>query len=116
MDTGHFKKKLEEELKIVEGELRELGFENSEGEWEATGGSLETMSPTADSNEFADQLEEYGERRAETETLQARWSELKHALEKIENGKYGICEVSGQPIELERLEANPAARTCMKYM
>lgn len=116
MDTGHFKKKLQEELKIVEGELRELGFENSEGEWEATGDTLETMSPTADSNEFADQLEEYGERRGETSTLQARWNEIKHALEKIENGKYGLCEVDNAPIEIERLEANPAARTCTKHM
>ena len=29
----------------------------------------------------------------------------------IEKGTYGICEISGQPIEAERLKANPAART-----
>jgi RNA polymerase-binding transcription factor DksA len=116
MDTGRFKKKLEDELKLVEGELRELGFQNTEGEWEATGGELETMSPTADSNEFADQLEEYQERRTESDTLQARWSELRHALEKLENGRFGFCEVDNAPIEPERLEANPAARTCTKHM
>ena len=33
------------------------------------------------------------------------------ALEKIEAGKYGICEVSGEEIEADRLEAYPSAKT-----
>lgn len=101
---------------MLERELGELGFKNNAGEWEATGNTLETMSPTADPNEAADQLEEYQERRGETDALQARWNEVKHALEKIERGTYGTCEVSGEPIEAERLEANPAARTCTTHM
>ena len=117
MDTAVFKKKLEEELSLVEKELSELGFKNTEtGEWEATGHTLEVMSPMADPNEAADQLEEYQERREETDALQARHSEIKHALAKIENGKYGLCEVDNQPIEMERLEVNPAARTCTVHM
>lgn len=117
MNTDRFKQKLEEELKVVEAELRDLGWKNpSTGEWEATGGELETMAPTQDDNEFADKLEEYEERREEIEPLETRWSEIKHALEKIETGKYGACEVDGSPIEPDRLEANPAARTCKKHM
>jgi RNA polymerase-binding transcription factor DksA len=34
----------------------------------------------------------------------------------MENGTYGVCEKSGKPIELDRLMANPAARTCKEMM
>ena len=74
------------------------------------------MTPMADSNEAADQLEEYEERREELEPLQVRWMEIKNALEKIENSTYGVCEVGGETIEEGRLEANPAAKTCKKHM
>jgi RNA polymerase-binding transcription factor DksA len=42
-------------------------------------------------------------------------SEIDHALAKIENGTYGICEVSGQPIPKERLKAIPWARERVEY-
>ena len=31
------------------------------------------------------------------------------ALRRIENGEYGYCEVTGEPISLARLEARPIA-------
>ncbi len=34
-----------------------------------------------------------------------------HALGKIKNGTFGICEKSAKPIPIERLRANPIART-----
>jgi RNA polymerase-binding protein DksA len=33
--------------------------------------------------------------------------QIDSALERVENGTYGICRVTGQPIEKERLEAVP---------
>ena len=33
--------------------------------------------------------------------------EIDHALHKIENGNYGYCEESGEPIGVQRLEARP---------
>ena len=102
----------------MEGELKELGVQDPKvpGDWEATGGELETMSPLQDSNEAADKLEEYEERREEVDQLEIRLREINSALEKIEKGTYGICEAGGEPIEPERLEANPAAKTCTKHM
>ena len=32
----------------------------------------------------------------------------------LQKGTYGLCEKCGQPIPPERLEANPAARFCLK--
>ena len=36
-------------------------------------------------------------------------SKIDSALQRIESGEYGFCEVSGEPISLARLEARPIA-------
>ena len=36
-------------------------------------------------------------------------NEVEHALHKFEEGTYGLCDVCGRPISLERLEALPHA-------
>lgn len=41
--------------------------------------------------------------------------DIDHALTKIEDGSYGVCEVSGQPIPKERLKAIPWARERVEY-
>jgi RNA polymerase-binding transcription factor DksA len=45
------------------------------------------------------------------EQLEAELAELQAALDRIDNGTYGIDEVTGEPIDPERLEALPTART-----
>ena len=42
--------------------------------------------------------------------------DIKRALKKIKDDEYGKCELCGEDIEEDRLEANPAARTCKKHM
>jgi DnaK suppressor protein len=39
--------------------------------------------------------------------------DLDRALARVEDGSYGICQTCGQPIAPERLEARPAATTCI---
>jgi RNA polymerase-binding protein DksA len=39
--------------------------------------------------------------------------EIDAALQRIEDGTYGVCEVCGRPIEEERLEAIPWTRLCL---
>jgi RNA polymerase-binding transcription factor DksA len=41
--------------------------------------------------------------------------EIDHALAKFDLGTYGICEISGDPIPRERLEAIPWAREKVEY-
>ncbi len=41
-------------------------------------------------------------------------AEVLHALSKIAEGRYGICEESGDPIPVERLRAEPHARYCIR--
>lgn len=40
-------------------------------------------------------------------------TEIDYALKRIEEGVYGICEVGGEPIPKQRLEAIPWARFCV---
>jgi DnaK suppressor protein len=42
-----------------------------------------------------------------------RLADVEAALERRENGGYGVCEVCGRPISAERLAARPSARTCV---
>jgi RNA polymerase-binding transcription factor DksA len=120
MDTGkinHFKQKLESELALLETELGGLGVKeklNSLVDWEPKAPDLDV--DTADDSELADKQEEFQENSAVSNNLELRFNEVKSALQKIEEGKYGICEVCGQPIEEDRLEANPAAKTCKQHM
>lgn len=39
--------------------------------------------------------------------------DIDNALDKIENGSYGICEECEEKISEKRLEANPVARYCI---
>ena len=75
----------------------------------------ESDTVQADQNDLADRSEDFGERRSTELTLEDRLNNVKLALLKIESPAYGICETCGEPIEPERLEANPAAETCIKH-
>lgn len=115
MNTEINKKKLEEEKKLLESELSGLGQKDAEtNEWEAV--PTAQTAPEADENDMADRSEDYEERSATTDTLSTRLDDITIALGKIENGGYGICESCGKEIEEDRLEINPAARTCKECM
>lgn len=116
IDTDFFKEKLEEELFLIERELNEVGRKNPDNEmdWEAEPADL--GGDHADDSEIADKIEEYEENTAVLKDLEIRYNDIKDALNKIEEGKYGICEVCGVQIEEDRLIANQAARTCKKHM
>lgn len=116
METEKFKIALEAELNQLNTEMKELGIKNPEvkGDWVERTNDLDTVS--ADLNDVSDRTEEYDERRATLATLEGRYNNIRLALKKITDGNYGICEVSGEPIEEDRLEANPAARTCKAHM
>jgi len=114
IDTAPFKEKLETELKALEKELESIGRKNPDNpaDWEA----VERVERSADPNDSADAIEEYEENTAILKQLEIRFNEVKGALKRIGNGTYGVCEKGNEPIEKERLDANPAARTCKAHM
>jgi RNA polymerase-binding transcription factor DksA len=74
-------------------------------------------SPAYDDN-FADSGQvaaEQGENKALLNQLEEQLDEVAHALAKIDQGTYGLCEVCRQPIAEPRLEAMPATRFCIQH-
>jgi len=71
----------------------------------------EAIEPVpADSIDAAERTFEQEASLQRTSADAALISEVDHALAKLEAGGYGFSEESGEPIELERLEAVPWAR------
>ena len=115
IDTEKFKERLEGELKTLEGELQGIGVINpaNPADWEP---KQTDTGRQADRTDTADLIESFEENSAILKELETRYNNIKRALEKIEQGTYGVCEVSGKQIEIERLLANPAARTCKEHL
>ena len=44
--------------------------------------------------------------------LEERLQDVNHALDKIDNGEYGVCEKCKKKISSERLKVLPETRTC----
>lgn len=116
-NINEFKGKLEDEKKLLMSELSGLGVMNPENnDWEAIPTAPNDENDTSDENDNADRFEEYQEKSATLAILVGRLKDVNDALKKIELGTYGKCEVSGEPIDEERLRANPAARNCIKHI
>lgn len=114
-DVKHFKERLEAEKKDLETMLAQLGKKDPENpeHWETTPPRVDEGAH--DKNEVADRFEDFEERRSTEESLERRLRQVEHALAKIEEGTYGICEVSGEEIPRARMEANPAATTLAEH-
>ncbi|HWH07176.1 MAG TPA: TraR/DksA C4-type zinc finger protein [Candidatus Paceibacterota bacterium] len=115
IDTTPFKARLEEEKTQLEAELATLGRRNpsNPADWEAL--PPET-GQEADPNDAADLMEGYGENSAILHDLEIRYNDVLRALARITEGGYGICEVGGEEIEEDRLNADPAAKTCKAHL
>lgn len=53
--------------------------------------------------------------RAVAAQMREQLSEIEAALERLEAGTYGACEVCGDPISPERLDAMPTTRFCITH-
>src|SRR3989344_3947080 len=100
-----FKTQLEKEKELLEKELGALGTKSATGDWVPSKPEGEAFG--ADRNDNADVIETMQENNASLNELEGRLNLVIAALKKAEDGTYGVCEVSGEDIELERLNANP---------
>ena len=80
------------------------------------GEASEEAGANAEVHEQAHEFEDDAQRLAELElqgNLEAvddqRLTSIERALQKIDDGTYGLSDSSGAPIAIERLEANPEA-------
>jgi RNA polymerase-binding transcription factor DksA len=76
---------------------------------------------TADDSELSDYDQHPADSASDTferekdlgllDDLEAELAEVEAAIERIDNGTYGVDEVTGEPIDPARLDAVPTART-----
>ena len=105
---------LEIDKENLEEELAAHGRVQSEtGDWQGSSEGYE--GEESDPNDVADQIEELATNVPLVEELEDRHRDVSDALEKMDEGVYGICEVCNEPIPLDRLKANPSARTDIEH-
>jgi RNA polymerase-binding transcription factor len=108
--TEQFKKQreqLETEYKRLTDELAQLQNNASSAEERREG------SPFGKREEEATETLELEKRLALENRVRQEMVKVEHALEKIKNGTYGLCDNCGKPINPERLEALPQASLCL---
>jgi len=115
MKTEHFRKKLEEQKAKLESEMGNIGRRNQAvpDDWEAVSSEVGVESDLADQ---ADVIVSHENNSAILADLEAHYDTILAALSRIEKKSYGKCEVCGREIEEIRLEADPAATTCVKHL
>jgi len=106
---GEMKTKLEAERVRLEAELSRMATATgTEGNYETKFQDMGT-----DEDEHASEVEQYVDDIALESNLETQLKDVIDALEKLEAGTYGVCEVSGEEISEERLRIYPAARTAI---
>jgi len=89
---------------------KDLKRSNSEAIFNA---SMDDNSSSAD---IVDQASSYTEKNVEMRAINRQIkliSKIDGALKKIQDGTYGFCEETGEPIGLKRLIARPVATLCI---
>ena len=100
-DLRHFQERLESERRAIESRIAERSRDRQETVREESG-----VGDSADqSTRLSDLDVEADEDAVDRDTLAL----IERALRRIEDGTYGVSELSGKPIPKARLEAVPYA-------
>ena len=94
------RKRLTEELEQLKVSVRPIN-ERREG------------SPFGKREEEATESFELERRLALEKRIRDQLADVEHALNKFEQGTYGLCDGCGQPIDPARLDALPQANLCL---
>ena len=100
-------KRLQEEQQRIAADLQGLRVYLATGLGRVAEGSADAVDAAADIYEREKTL-------AIIQTLTQKLAAIERALQATERGVYGICEVCGQQINPDRLEAMPHTRTCIR--
>ena len=71
-------------------------------------------SKLSDPNDAATQEEEFRLELRTRDRERKLISKIDQALRRVEDGSYGYCEETGDPIGIKRLEARPIATLCIE--
>ena len=78
-------------------------------------------APISDSHFPASATQRRARLQAASDSVSAAYldeliAEIDAALERIDNGSFGICETCHDTIEVDRLEQNPLVRFCLDHL
>lgn len=108
MDDAEARARLTAERERVEGLIRakrgDLDAEQDSGDSELADYDQHPADSATDTFEQEQDL-------SILDALEAELAEIEAAIARIEEGTYGVDEVTGEPIDPDRLEAVPQART-----
>lgn len=105
-------KEIKDKREYLEGELARL-TENLASVIEQGASIKEEGNPFGKKEEAVAQRLELEKKRALVIQLTEQLNMVKHALGKLENGTYGLCDGCGNPIPDERLEVMPQTSLCL---
>ena len=108
-DYEYMRRRLAEEQGRVKGLIDAVKVEMGDGSETDSAGDLSGYDQHP-----ADSASDTFEREKDfsiLESLETELAEIEAALQRIDAGTYGIDEVTGDPIDPERLDAIPTART-----
>ena len=111
-ELEHFKKKLDIERKKVLEEMSELQSRNLMQSISDQSGEVSRYSYHLGDTASLSYGREFSMGLAERQ--QKYIKQIEQALERIEEGTYGICKVTGELIPTERLEEVPVAKYSVK--
>ena len=103
LDVAYFRNRLFEELQRLEEEREYV--RHSSGDMD--GNLPEDAEAEEDTADLASSLMDREMDMSVEEEIEETMSSIERALQKIDEGTYGICDVSGQPIPKSRLELLP---------
>jgi len=93
------------------GDERERLIERLETDYQAVGQRQDGNGHKSEDEAATESLESW-RRLALEKQLWEQMAEVEQALHKLQEGTYGLCDICGQPIAPERLEALPWANLC----
>lgn len=96
-----FKKQLAEEKKELEEELKKHS-------------TVPDFGSGADADQESGESQAFGSQLSVSLTFKNRLADIDLALNKIKEGKYGVCEQCRQEISLEVLKISPESKLCQR--
>lgn len=109
IDLELFRQRLHDMRASLEEEMTRFDQETGNDEEGASYGA--TNHPADEATVLLDR----NRNQAVGQQVQAEIERVDHALQRIDDGTYGICEVGGEMIPIERLEFRPVATLCIQH-
>ena len=115
MELNTQKERLLKEKEELLNELKKISVKDDQSEYTAKE-VIDNLDDVDDLEDKALELAEFDNNFTLTVELQSQLAMVEDALEKIEKGEYGKCEICGKEIEEKRLMVLPSATTCREHM